>query len=580
MELKTLFRGIADAIREKDGSQGEITAAAFPERIRAIPAGGITLDRLELSAPPAKTAYRVGEVFDPAGMVVTAVYSNGARLDVAGCAVEPAGPLAAGVGAVTVRYGEGGVTATLAVAVTVSRITVGGVPSQKGALTYTGAPLSPEWEGYDPAQLTLDGVSSATDAGSYGAVFTPREGYQWPDGTTAAKTIPWVVGKAAGSLSLGATAVALCAPRLTAEVAVTRAGDGAVTAESSNPAVAAVSVSGSTVTIRHVNQTNGSATVTIRVAEGTNHTAPAAKTVAVTAKFLAAKKALDDMTWAEIREISDAGQGSAYWNVGDRKAVLVKGTVGTLSVNQTLYAYILGFDHNSAREGKGIQFGTFKSALSGGVDVCLVDGKLNEDTGSGGTKNFAMNHWGSASAPYNTNYGGWKGCDARYDILGSTRTAPSGYGRTATASRTGYDAPANTATSPVANTLMAALPADLRAVMKPITKYTDNGGGGANDASQVTASVDYLPLPAEFEIFGTGSFANSGEKSYQARYAYYAAGNSRLKYRHDNTGTAARWMQRSPHYKSAMSFCVVSSIGDKDYTNARTSIGLAPVFMV
>ena len=35
------------------------------------------------------------------------------------------------------------------------------------------------------------------------------------------------------------------------------------------------------------------------------------------------KKALNDQTWAEIRQVSDAGQGSSYWSVGDRKAVLM-----------------------------------------------------------------------------------------------------------------------------------------------------------------------------------------------------------------------------------------------------------------
>ena len=39
-----------------------------------------------------------------------------------------------------------------------------------------------------------------------------------------------------------------------------------------------------------------------------------------------------------------------------------------------------------------------------------------------GRKGFNTNHWG------NYNYGGWKGCDARYDILGSTNKQPSGYG--------------------------------------------------------------------------------------------------------------------------------------------------------
>ncbi len=37
----------------------------------------VTLTGLEITAPPKKTAYLTGETFDPAGMVVTATYSNG-----------------------------------------------------------------------------------------------------------------------------------------------------------------------------------------------------------------------------------------------------------------------------------------------------------------------------------------------------------------------------------------------------------------------------------------------------------------------------------------------------------------------
>jgi len=331
-------------------------------------------------------------------------------------------------------------------------------------------------------------------------------------------------------MTLSASSVKLNASALTAAVTVTRPGNGAITASSSNTGVATVSVSGNTVTISHVNQTTGTATVTIKVAAGTNHTAPADKTVAVTAQFMPTKKALNDQTWAEIRQVSDAGKGSEYWNVGDRKGVLVNGTIGTLAVNQTLYVYILGFNHNSSKEGNGIQFGTFKSALTNGTDICLVDSYYNQYQSYNGTKYFQMNHWGTSSN-YNTNYGGWKACDMRYDILGSTNKAPSGYGAQKTTSAVGYDAPTNTATSPVANTLMAALPSDLRAVMKPITKYTDSVGNSSNVAGNVTASVDYLPLLAEFEIFGTRSYANQYEQNSQVQYEYYKSGNSKANYR-------------------------------------------------
>ena len=455
-----------------------------------------------------------------------------------------------------------------------NKITISNVPAQSGTLTYNGNSQTPSWSNYNSAQLTLGGTTSGTNATSYNATFTPKADYMWSDGSTTAKTVSWSIGKAAGSMTLSASAVTLNSAALTAEVTVTRPGDGAITASSSNTGVATVSVSGNKVTIKHVNQTTGTATITIKVAAGTNHTAPADKTVAVTAQFMPTKKALNDQTWAEIRQVSDAGQGSSYWSVGDRKAVLVNGTVGTLAVNQTLYVYILGFNHNSAKEGNGIQFGTFKTALSGGTDVCLVDGSYNSYK-TDGSKIFNMNHWG------NYNYGGWKACDLRYDILGSTNKAPVNYGKARATSDTGYDAPTNTATSPVANTLMAALPADLRAVMKPITKYTDNKGNSSDVAANVTSSLDYLPLLAEQEIFGGNrTYSNQYEKNSQVQYAYYSAGNSKVKYRHSATGSTAYWWERSPFYGNGNGFCFVSTGGTADDYYAWYSFGLAPAFMV
>lgn len=51
--------------------------------------GGIKLVSIAVTTPPTKTRYLSGESFDPAGMVVTATYSNGAKLAATGYAVEP-----------------------------------------------------------------------------------------------------------------------------------------------------------------------------------------------------------------------------------------------------------------------------------------------------------------------------------------------------------------------------------------------------------------------------------------------------------------------------------------------------------
>ena len=136
------------------------------------------------------------------------------------------------------------------------------------------------------------------------------------------------------------------------------------------------------------------------------------------------------------------------------------------------------------------------------------------------------------------------------------------------------------ATSPAANTLLAALPADLRAVMKPATKYSDNTGGGSDTASYVTSTTDLLPLLSEFEYHGARTYANSAEKNYQAQYDYYKAGNSKVHYKHNATGTAALAWCRSVCSGGYTIFCRVYSDGSAGSTSAGYSWALAPCFFV
>ena len=439
-----------------------------------------------------------------------------------------------------------------------NRITIDNVPSQSGSLTYNGGAQSPTWSNYNTTYMTIGGTTSGTNAGSYSATFTPTTDYRWSDGTTTAKTVSWSIGKATGTLTVSPNSIELSPSNLSDTFTIGGNHDGTISVVSNNTGIATVSRSGNTVTVNNVNQTTGNTTITVSCTAGTNYTAPSSQSVTVEAKFVSS--VLNENDWSVIKSVADASQGANYWAVGDRKAVTVNGTVGTQAINGTYYVYILGFDHNSSREGTGITFGTFKTALSGGTDICLVDSHYN-DYSTGGQKWFNMNH------SSNTNSGGWKGCDLRYDVLGSTNSNNN-------------DAGTTTATSPVSGTLMAALPSDLRAVMKPMNIYTDNTGGGSNTASYVTKSVDYLPLLAEYEIFGTRSYANSAEQNYQAQYQYYKNGNSKVKYRHSSTSSTAYWWERSPYSGSGITFCRVYTYGDAAIGDARLSLGLAPAFRV
>ena len=439
------------------------------------------------------------------------------------------------------QWSDGTITAR-SVAWQIQRAAISTTPTQSGSLTYTGSAQSPTWSNYDSSKLTIGGTTSGTNAGSYNATFTPTSNYQWSDGGTGAKTVAWQIGKAAGSLSLNKTSITLNKSTSATTITVTRAGDGAITATSSSTSIATVSVSGNTVTV--TGKAYGSATITVKVAEGTNHTAPANKTCVVQVNLFNAT--LNSNSWAAIKAASDADEGANYWSAGDTKAITINGKVGNFTFsNLSINAFILGFNHNSNKEGTHRihwQLGKINGTMVG-----LCDSQYNSNQSSNGY--FNMN-------PSNSNSGGWKDSYMRKTLLGNS----------------------NSPTSPLANSLMAALPSDLRAVMKAVTKYTDNTGNASNSSGNVTATTDYLWLLAEFEVQGGRSYANQYEQNSQAQYAYYKAGNSKIAYKHTAVSTAVWWWLRSPYYSSYNSFCYVSTGGGNTYHNAYYSAALLPGF--
>lgn len=248
---------------------------------------------------------------------------------------------------------------------------------------------------------------------------------------------------------------------------------------------------------------------------------------------------LNDYTWEEISLVSRAGLASEYWSVGDRKGVTINGTVGSLSLNGTYYCYIIGFNHNGALEGDNLthfQFGC--SALSGGVSTAFVDSGYN--TMKTSSKWFIM------SSAF-VNAGGWHNSSMRRTICPAFKNALSD---------------------------------DLQTVIKTVTKYSDNQGGGSNAASDVSTTKDEIFLLAEYEVFGNRVKANSAEQNYQQQYEWYADGNSTIKYKHDNTGSTAYWSLRSCVYNRSDEFACVSTSGTASSNSVTTSLGFAPCFCV
>ena len=79
------------------------------------------LTGIAITTPPTKTEYKVGENFDPSGMIVTASYDNGISSVVSGYTYSPASFETAGTTTVTISYSEVGVTKTATLTVTVKQ---------------------------------------------------------------------------------------------------------------------------------------------------------------------------------------------------------------------------------------------------------------------------------------------------------------------------------------------------------------------------------------------------------------------------------------------------------------------------
>lgn len=235
--------------------------------------GGIKLESISITTPPENITYLPGEVFDPAGMVVTASYSNGATLTATGWTYSPSGALPEGTSEVEIIYTEAGVTKTAVQAITVERGTIS-VPTVSGSLTYNGQAQSPTLTGYDAGKMTLSGDTSATNAGSYTAVVTPTAQYKWSDGSTEAKDIQWSIAKATPSITFDPASVSLDTSTTSQAVAVTYTGDGTLSAQSDNSGVATASLEGTILTVTGVE--TGNTAIQVSASEGTNYTAASA----------------------------------------------------------------------------------------------------------------------------------------------------------------------------------------------------------------------------------------------------------------------------------------------------------------
>lgn len=109
------------------------------------------------------------------------------------------------------------------------------------------------------------------------------------------------------------------------------------------------------------------------------------------------------------------------------------------------------------------------------------------------------------------------------------------------------------------------MPAEVQAAIREVQKKTSAG----NQSSSIQTTNDKLFLLSEIEIFGFTNYSFAGEGT---QYAYYQAGNSKVKNR---SGSADSWWERSPYLVESTIFCHVDSSGIANWDSASYSYGVA-----
>ena len=143
------FKGWAESANGAVISGTSITVTA-DTTLYAIWENTKDLSRIDITTPPTKTTYTVGESFDTAGMVVTATYSDGSTAAVTGYTVSPSAALTTSDTSVMISYTEGGVTKTATQAITVNAST----------------PTVPTTPTYTPPTYKVESTVSKDDDGS------------------------------------------------------------------------------------------------------------------------------------------------------------------------------------------------------------------------------------------------------------------------------------------------------------------------------------------------------------------------------------------------------------------------------
>ena len=534
--------------------------------------GGVKLVSIAITTPPAKTTYVSGETFNPAGMVVTATYSNGATLKATGYSFSPDTALTDGTTSVTIEYTEGGVTKTAEQAITVvHRLT---------KIEITAQPTKKVYEYGDSFQSTGMVVKATYSDGATANV----------TGYSCSPTLLSTVGTQTITVSYTENGVTKTATtsvtvnRKTISAVPSQSGTLTYTGSSQSPSWSNYSTTQLTIGGTTSGTNAGSYTATFtpksnyRWADGTTTAKSVSWSIGKAAGSLSispTSMTLDTTTKSKTITVTRSGNGTI--------SAVSSNTAATVSVSGNTVTVT----------GKANGRATITISVAAGTNYTAPTSKTCAVTVSFLKDNFADNDWASiiaachsGSVPSTWVVGNSKtmtinGASYQVDIIGKNHdTYASGgkapltfqlhdcYGETKNMNSSNTNSGGWTSCAMRSTHLpaiLALMPTEVQNGIREVSKKASVGGA----SSTIETVSDKLFLLSEVEIFGSTSYSAAGEGT---QYDYYKAGNSKVK---KQNGSAAYWWERSPIASNSAFFCLVYSSGDASFDYASIARGVA-----
>ena len=535
--------------------------------------GGVKLVSIAITTPPAKTTYVSGETFNPAGMVVTATYSNGATLKATGYSFSPDTALTDGTTSVTIEYTEGGVTKTAEQAITVVH--------RLESISITTKPTKTTYEYGDSFQSAGMVVKATYSDGATANV----TGYSCSPtllSTVGTQTI--TVSYTERNVTKTAT-TSVTVNRKTISTVPSQSGSLTYNGGSQSPTWNNYSTTQLTIGGTTSGTNAGSYTATFtpksnyRWADGTTTAKSVSWSIGKAEGSLSispTSMTLDTTTKSKTITVTRSGDGTISAVNSNTAAATVSVSGNTVTVT-----------------GKANGSATITISVAAGANYTAPASKTCAVTVSFLKDNFADNDWASiiaachsGSVPSTWVVGNSKtmtinGASYQVDIIGKNHDTYTAGGKAPLTFQL-HDCYADTKAMNSSNTnsggwtscamrsthlpaILALMPTEIQNGIREVNKLTSAGSQSAT----INTTADKLFLLSEVEIFGSTSYSAAGEGT---QYDYYKAGNSKVKNRN---GSAAYWWERSPYGSDSAYFCIVYSGGNADYSNASSARGVA-----